>query len=47
MTHDIYAGHEARVRTIGVTTGYHPRETLAVALPYLIVDSLAELQTHL
>src|SRR3989344_2691116 len=36
MTHDIYAGHEARVRTIGVTTGYHPRETLAVALPYLI-----------
>ena len=41
--YDIRAAKEAGVFSVGITTGYHPREKLAAESPDALVDSLTEL----
>ncbi|MBM3909054.1 MAG: HAD-IA family hydrolase [Gemmatimonadetes bacterium] len=42
--HDIYAGHAAGVKTIGVLTGPYDRETMEAAKPLHLVTTLAEME---
>lgn len=45
--HDIAAGHEAGLRTCGVTYGLTPREAVEAARPDYLIETMRELLRHL
>ena len=44
---DMKAGNNARVKTIGITTGVNTKEQLQKYKPYAIINKLAELPSVL